>query len=358
MTIVVKADFKRAEGFQLQANLNIATDRVTALYGPSGSGKTTLLRLITGLEKINGIEVTFDDEVWQGQSVFVPPHKRGIGYVFQHLNLFPHLTVIGNLDYAEKRQHQSEGFEREEIISILDLGRLLHKYPAQLSGGEQQRVAISRALLSHPRLLVMDEPLGSIDTVAKTRILPYLQRLHDALKIPVLYISHALDEVLEFADTVLVMEGGKILSESPVVDFAVEGTGAEQPHSAAIIRCIVDSASEEHALTRVDFEGQPMYIAADKYHTGDIIRIRIPARDVSLAREQAGTSSILNILETQIEEIYDPGTGPTAVIRLSCGKQSLLARITRKSLLEMELKPGESIYSQIKGVALITDHER
>jgi molybdate transport system ATP-binding protein len=358
MSIQLRTALRRAEGFELKADLSMASDRVTALFGSSGSGKTTLLRMLAGLERAPDTEIRFRQDTWQDEHVFVPPEARGIGYVFQHLNLFPHLSADANLRYAESRQHSNEGLDRSEIIDILDIGALLAKFPSQLSGGEQQRVAIARALLSHPRLMLMDEPLGSIDAAAKTRILPYLQRLHDSLSIPVIYVSHSLDEILEFADNVVMIDQGQIVSESAIVDFAVSERGASQTQAAAIIRCRVVSHEEAHALTEVEFEGQPMFIAADRYQTGDTLRVRIPARDVSLTLERPVGSSILNILTARVAEISDPGTGPTATVTLHCGNQALLARITRKSLVEMSLKPLDQVFAQIKGVALITEHDR
>ncbi|MBT4162321.1 MAG: molybdenum ABC transporter ATP-binding protein [Gammaproteobacteria bacterium] len=358
MSLELRVALERDSGFEVNVDITIATDRVTALFGSSGSGKSTLLRLITGLERADNVVVRFNGETWQDENNFVPPHQRCTGYVFQHLNLFPHLTAAGNLEFAEKRRHKNSSLSRQDVVEMLDIANLLQKRPDQLSGGEQQRVAIARALLSNPRLLIMDEPLGSIDTAARTRILPYLQRLHDTLKIPVIYVSHALDEVLEFADTVISIESGKVISEAPIFDFAIDGPGAEQPTSAAIIRCVVESQDHDHALATVSFEGQTMYLAAEHYRPGDMIRIKIPARDVSLTREKPRSSSILNILESTIAEINDPGLGPTAVVKVACGEQRLLARITRKSLIELNLKPGDIVFTQIKGVALITDHER
>jgi len=358
MSLSITADLQRSGGFHLSISTEIATDRVTALFGPSGSGKSTILRLMTVLEQATGVRVSFNGETWQDDSTFVPAHERRTGYVFQQLNLFPHLTAARNLEFAEKRQQQQNGLTRSDVVEMLDLRDLLPQLPSQLSGGEQQRVAIARALLSNPRLLIMDEPLGSIDIDAKTRILPYLQKLHHNLNIPVIYVSHSLDEVLEFSDTVLSIEDGRITSEKSVFDFAIDGPGAEQPHSAAIIRCEVHGQDPGHALAAVSFEGQRMYLAAEHYQPGDLIRVKVPSRDVSLTKEKPVSTSILNVFKSTVEEIHNPGHGPTAVIRVACGRQHLLARITRKSLDDLALAEGDAVYTQVKGVALITDHER
>jgi molybdate transport system ATP-binding protein len=204
----------------------------------------------------------------------------------------------------------------------------------------------------------MDEPLGSIDTESRYRILPYLQRLHTTLGIPFIYVSHSMDEVLYLADQVFVLGAGRVTQSGSVVEFSVDGPGITQPDAATIIRCQVTNQDTANQLTEVSFENQVLYIAADKYVAGDAISVRIPARDVSIALEKPVSSSILNILSTRISEIHDPGNGPTVVIRLSCGEQQLLARITRKSLTELNLSPGERVFAQIKGVALMTDYER
>ena len=358
MTLALETQLKRSSGFKLSVDLSIATDRVTALYGTSGSGKTTLLRLITGLDREVGVNVTFNGRVWQSTDTFVPVHERRIGFVFQHLNLFPHLSAAGNLDFAIRRNSSNEGLSRHDVIDMLDIGHLLNQHPGNLSGGEQQRVAIARALLSNPQLLVMDEPLGSIDTQARARILPYLQRLHDTLKIPVIYVSHALDEVLELADDVILLEAGHAMAKQSVFDFATAGPDADLPHGTAMIHCQVTGRDHDNDLTILSFENQTMYVATPTYAPGKILRLRIPSRDVSLALNKPGSSSILNILEGRISEIHDDAAGPTVVVIVRCGEQQILARITRKSLLDMKLTIDQQVYAQVKGVALMVNDER
>lgn len=358
MSLSVSAHVARLGGFNLTVDLSIASDRVTALYGHSGSGKTTLLRLITGLERQGDVTVQFNEQTWQDNSTFVPVHERRIGYVFQHLNLFPHLTAAENLEFAVARNRQNEGLPKAEVTKMLDLDDLLAKRPENLSGGEQQRVAIARALLSNPQLLVMDEPLGSIDAVAKARILPYLQRLHDTLNIPVIYVSHALDEVLELADDVILLESGEATQQSSVINFAIDGPDADLPQGTAMIHCEVVAHDTANDLTILNFENQTMYLAAQAYEPADVVRVRIPARDVSLALVKPEATSILNIFEGIVSEIHDDLPGPTAVVVVNCGEQQLLARITRKSLTDMRLKVDDRVYAQVKGVALMANHER
>ena len=380
MSLELVARFAR-DDFDIAINTSIPTDRVSALFGPSGAGKSTILRLIAGLDRYEGATVRFNNQTWQNEQTFIPPHQRRIGYVFQHLNLFPHLTASNNLFYAEKRSHKSGGLGRKSVIDMLDLGTLLDRYPHQLSGGEKQRVAIARAILSNPDILLMDEPLGSIDTKARSRILPYLQNLHLNSDIPVIYVSHSIDEVMYLCDLVFSVNRGEIVSESNVLDFSAQND-ADTEESSAIIRCTVLetqapetqaletnvqeknaqgtsglASADNFSLTPLSFEGQTLLIAADHFRTGDHIRVKIPARDVSLIRTPI-ESSIVNVLPTIITDISDPGSGPSALLKLQCGEQQLLARITRKSLHDLKFEVNEKVFAQIKGVALMSDHER
>ena len=356
MSLSIQARVKREGGFELNVDVAFPDREVSALFGASGSGKSTILRLLAGLDHVPGIHVSFNNALWQDKTTFVPPNRRHIGFVFQHLNLFPHLSVSGNLDYAEARRQSGGGLTREDLLDILDLVNLLKKLPRQLSGGEQQRVAIARALLSNPDLIVMDEPLGSLDQAAKDRILPYLQRLHRSLEIPIIYVSHVLDEILYLADTVFEIADGKITGKSSVIDFSVSGTHINQPEAAAIVSCRVRSENEQYSLTELQFEDTQLLVSAGQLINGELVRVKIPARDVSLSR-QRNESSIINVIATTIEDIQDPGTGASAVVKLKCGNQFLLALITRKSLQELRFEIGESIFAQIKGVALMTQHD-
>ncbi len=344
--------------FSLRVDTEFADRRVSALFGPSGAGKTSVLRIIAGLDHTPGAQVSFNEEIWQDEHTFIPAHRRGIGYVFQQLNLFPHLSAADNLAYASHRRHKPEGLSQDEIIDMLDISDLLDKRPGQLSGGEQQRVAIARALLSHPKLLLMDEPLGAIDQFARNRILPYLQRVHHALDIPVIFISHSLEEVLYLADHVYQIEAGRVASASAAIEFAVSDAGATHNNAAAIVSCEVIDTEAAYALTRVSLDGQTLYISAEGFDPGELIRVKIPARDVSLTRTKATETSIINIIEGTVLDIQPASNGPVATVTLACGQQRLLARITRKSVNDLGLMAGDKVFAQIKGVALLTDYER
>ena len=355
--IEVKASIHRPGGFQLDLEQSIPAEGITALFGHSGSGKTTLLRLIAGLDHTPEARVVFNETPWQHREVFVPPEARRIGYVFQHLNLFPHLTAARNLDFATNRSHKPGGLTVNEVSEILELAPLMTKLPGELSGGEQQRVAIARALLSHPDLLLMDEPLGSIDNDARARILPYLQRLRRKLDIPVIYVSHSLEEVLYLADHVITLKEGRAVASEPVMNFAVSQEAARHRDAAAILNCEVTDTGDEYGLATLACENGQLQIAADGLAAGDRVRVKIPARDVSLTRNPH-ESSIINILAVSIDSIDDSGTDATVLVTLGLGAQNLLARITRKSLHTMSLSVGEALYAQIKGVALMTDYEQ
>ena len=365
MSIELNLDLTRDTGFRLKAALSFSPGRVTALYGPSGAGKTTILRLLAGLERGTAddkIEVIFNGNTWQSDTHFVPPHQRRIGYVFQHLHLFPHLNVRDNLEFAARRAHRprhnkqlATTKDKQQILALLDLTRLLDVSIDQLSGGERQRVAIGRALFSQPEILVMDEPLGALDPATRARILPYLQKLQARLDIPLIYVSHAFDEVTYLSDFIHVMAAGRVVKSCSVIEFARDPQQAlSEPDAAAIIQCQVVRQDTDYALTEIDFEAQRLFISDTRYKPGDSIRLRVPARELSLTRVAPETSSILNLLQMKITDIQDPGTGASAMITLTAGEQHLLARITRKSLARLQLITGEDIFVQIKGVALVT----
>lgn len=357
MTLQLNCKVNRGN-FNLEVELAFPDREVTALFGASGSGKTSILRIIAGLDHEPGVNLIFNGETWQDTQTFIPAHLRRVGYVFQHLNLFPNMTADRNLAYAEQRSHSSSGLSRKEIIDVLEIGSLLHKYPEQLSGGEQQRVAIARSLLSHPALLLMDEPLGSIDQGAKARILPYLQRIHQMLDIPAIFVSHSLDEVLYLADRVVEISDGRVLQEVDVIDFATSEGATTGNDAAAIVSCRVRDHDEKYNLTSLDLEGQTLIVSAPGFKTDDQVRVKIPARDVSITRERAVSSSILNVIECRVESIRNMGDEPGALVRLGAGNQVLLARITRKSIDDLSLKAGDPVFAQIKGIALMIDHER
>jgi molybdate transport system ATP-binding protein len=343
-------------GFALDVDLSLPATGVTALFGQSGSGKTTLLRAIAGLERVPGGRLVVDGEVWQDESTFLPTHRRPLGYVFQEASLFPHLTVRGNLDYGRRRRAAGTDFPAgDHIIGLLGIGHLLDRRPEGLSGGERQRVAIARALLTQPRLLLMDEPLAALDHARKAEILPYLEQLHEELKIPLLYVSHAPDEVARLADHLVVMAGGRALASGPLTEtLARLDLPIRLGEDAGVV---LDATVAEHDaqwhLARVEFPGGSLWVRDAGHAVGHSLRVRILARDVSLARAKLAGSSIMNSLPARVVALAEDAHPALCLVRLDCGGQPLLARLTHRSAAALELVPGADVWAQIKAVALI-----
>ncbi|MFP6807039.1 MAG: molybdenum ABC transporter ATP-binding protein [Pseudomonadales bacterium] len=357
MEISIKAHLTRSSGFVIDVDIIIPPVGITALYGPSGSGKSTLLKLIAGLERGSDndhIEITSGSTVWQNDKIFVPAEKRSIGYVFQQHQLFPHLSVQGNLDFAIKRQHVQSTIDFDQVAQWLDIQPLLNKKITQLSGGEAQRVAMARVLLSGARCILMDEPLGAIDSAARARILPYLDRLHRNLEIPMIYVSHSFDEITYLADQLFVLNNGKVSRSGSLFELSsdLELASGQGDASATVIQCRVHDHDKKYDLSELNFEDTSIFVNAQSHSIGDLVRVRIPARDVSIATSRPENSSILNIIKVEIvsfEEAHDR----SVLVRLRRNKQFLLARITRKSMSTLSLHSGQQVYAQIKSVALL-----
>jgi len=352
----------RLGGFALDVRFDAPARGVTALFGPSGCGKTTVLRCVAGLTRLVDGALTVAGETWQdGRRVFVPPHRRPLGYVFQEASLFPHLSVRGNLTYGQRRARgQQHRVSLDDVIDLLGLARLLERPTTVLSGGERQRVAIGRALLSQPRLLLMDEPLSALDRASKGDILPYLETLHDTLDIPVLYVSHDLAEVERLADTMVLMEAGGVRAVGPVGTLAADPALplAGLPEAAEVLDATVETTDPAYGLATVSVPGGRLVVPASGARAGQRRRVRIAATDVSLCREPPadGASSVLNVLPARILD----GTATEAhlmTVVLALGTDGagapLLARITRKSWDLLGLAPGQPVQAMVKGVALL-----
>jgi molybdate transport system ATP-binding protein len=355
----IHARFKIAHpGFSLDVDLQLPGRGVSALFGASGSGKTTCLRAIAGLECAPGGYLEVNGAVWQddAQGVFLPTHRRSLGYVFQEASLFPHLSVRRNLEYGFRRAApDARSVDMSSVIELLGIGALLERRPDRLSGGERQRVAIARALLTGPRLLLMDEPLAALDLARKREILPYLERLHDALEIPVLYVSHAPDEVAHLADHLVVLEQGRVLASGALsetlarLDLPIrlgEDTGV-------VLQGTVAERDAQWHLAGIAFVGGRLWVRDSGIPVGRAVRVRILARDISLALEPHGDSSILNVLAARVEQIADDTHPALALVRLDAGGVPLVARITRRSAAHLDLHIGQQVWAQIKAVALV-----
>lgn len=354
----IEAHFRVAyPGFELHFEATLPARGVIALFGPSGCGKTTVLRCIAGLTRPDFGKLRVDDEIWQDDTHFLPTHMRPLGYVFQEASLFEHLSVQGNLDYGRSRSAVMTAADaRDRIVDLLGIGRLMARKPAGLSGGERQRVAIARALLTRPRILLMDEPLSALDVARKAEFLPYLERMHAELDIPVLYVSHAPDEVARLADHLVVLDAGRIVSAGTLSEVL---SRLDLPiHLGEETGVVLDAKVIEHDerwhLARVAFAGGSLWVRDSGHAIDQAVRIRILARDVSIARSPQHDSSIMNTLACQVDALGDESHPALALVRMRCGASSILARITRRSVADLALHPGDDVYAQIKAVALLT----
>ena len=342
--------------FALDIDIIMPGQGITAIFGESGSGKTSLLRCIAGLEKNAFGRLNVNGDCWQETSVFVPTHKRSLGYVFQEASLFEHLTAMDNLHYAIKRNHQDANPKLlNQVISVMGINDILTQFPQQLSGGEKQRVAIARALLSQPKLLLMDEPLASLDTARKLEILPYLERLRSRFNIPILYVSHAVDEIVRLADHVVIMRQGKVITQGGITELFSRtdlplGVSNEV---GAILECNVAETDKQWHLMRVTFDGGELWLPNVENKQNNTQRIRILASDVSLTLSPHTDSSILNVLSGRIVEIINDEDPAMSLVRLKVGGNYLLARLTLKSLQKLNLALGKSIWIQIKSAAIV-----
>jgi molybdate transport system ATP-binding protein len=344
------------EGFFLDINLRLPDRGITALFGPSGCGKTTLLRAIAGLEPGIRGRLKVAGQIWQDETLFLPAHKRPLGYVFQQPGLFPHLDVRRNLEYGMKRLPAvKRKVSIDDAVSLLGIFRLLDRRPDQLSGGEQQRVAIARALAVSPGILLMDEPLSALDEARRQEILPWLESLHDELDIPVLYVSHSRDEVARLADHLVLIEEGHARASGPIGELLTRldlplsrGGGAE-----ALIEARVAGHDRDYGLTWLDFPGGRFSVVHSALEMGSPVRLRLLARDVSLTLEPQAGTSILNLFPATVDDLASDGDARVTV-RLLAGGVPLLAQVTRKSADLLRLAPGKQVYAQAKSVAVLS----
>jgi molybdate transport system ATP-binding protein len=354
----IKASFRRAfNGFSLDVSLAVPGRGVTAIFGPSGSGKTSLLRSIAGLERDGNGYLAVNGEVWQDDSagIFMPVHQRALGYVFQEASLFAHLDVRGNLDFGLRRVPGSQRrVSLEQAVELLGLQALMQRMPESLSGGERQRVAIARALATSPRLLLMDEPLASLDIARKAEILPYLERLHDELDMPVLYVSHAPDEVARLADHLVLMDAGRVTASGPTRELMtrLDLPLAHGDAAAAVLDAVVSTVEPDWHMSHAEFPGGRISLLNPSLQVGQRVRVRIQARDVSLTLQRQEGTSVQNIFPVTVIGLADDSPGQF-MVALDAGGSALLARITRKSAQSLQLRPGSRVFAQVKGVAVL-----
>ena len=343
----------RLGDFQLKASFS-SEGGVTALFGRSGSGKTSVLRIVAGLVRPNAGRIVINDEVLldTAKGFSVPPHRRRLGFVFQEPRLFPHLNVRQNLNYGQWFAHsRTSPVDLDRIIAMLGLEALLTRRPGLLSGGEKQRVAIGRALLASPRILLMDEPLSALDEARKAEILPYIERLRDELRLPILYVSHSVSEVARLADRVVAMADGQVTaigSASEILGVASLATGRD---SGSVLEGSVRLRSEDPELANIQLRGCELIVARGNLREGQRLRVHIPAREVLLATAEPQGISALNVLKCEIRAI-SAAEGGAADVRLQCGEESITARITGLSAKRMGLSVGNPIHAINKSVAL------
>ena len=355
---MIHARFELAyPGFALHADIQFPALGITALFGPSGSGKTTLLRCIAGLIRAEGGLLRVKDEVWQDGENFLATHLRRLGYVFQEASLFPHLSVRRNLEYGLQRIPAAERkVQLEQVVEWLGLHKLISRNDSSsLSGGERQRVAIGRALLTSPSLLLMDEPLAALDAASKQEIFPYLEQLHSELEIPVLYVSHVLDEVARLADHLVLLEQGRIIASGTLGETLsrLDLPTAHLDDAGTVIEAKVAMHDEAYHLSRLDFSGGSLWVSKVERAAGSEVRARVLARDVSVATIAPQGSSITNILAARIVGIQDEGPDRVSLRLAVGGGQMLLSRITRRSRDLLGLAMDMQVFAQVKSVALI-----
>lgn len=328
---------------------------ITVLFGRSGSGKTTITNAVAGLLTPHSGRVILGETVLldTNKGVNLPPHKRGLGYVFQEGRLFPHLTVKQNLNYGRSfAKEDGRGPSVEHVADLLGISGLLNRRPATLSGGEKQRVAIGRALLANPKIILADEPLAALDEARKAEILPYFERLRDEVAVPILYVSHSAAEVARLATTVVALQDGKIARQGPAIEVLSDPmvTPAGVRAAGAVLEATV-RAHHPDGLTELDAGGQPLFLPRIDRDIGDRLRVRIAAQDVILSSDAPVGLSALNVLPGTVAQIR-AGEGPGTLVSLQTPAGTILARVTQRSAAALGIASGKTCYAVLKSVAV------
>ncbi|MBN3255738.1 molybdenum ABC transporter ATP-binding protein ModC [Pectobacterium brasiliense] len=350
---MLQLDFHQQLGsLELRVQSELPANGITAIFGVSGAGKTSLINAVVGLTRPDGGRIVLNNHVLVDtqQRIFLPPEKRRIGYVFQDARLFPHYRVRGNLRYGMAETMESQF---DDIVNLLGIEPLLNRYPRTLSGGEKQRVAIGRALLTAPELLLMDEPLASLDLPRKRELLPYLERLAKEVNIPILYVSHSLEEIVRLADHVVVLDKGKVKAQGLLEE--VWASSALRPwlpkdEQSSILSARVLTQHEHYAMTALALGDQQVWVGKVELPQDAALRIRVNAADVSLVLEPPEKSSIRNVLRASVVECID--VDEQVEVKLAIGQQTLWSRITPWARDDLVLHPGQTIYAQIKSVSI------
>lgn len=357
MGLYISLDLPR-QGFELSVDLQLPGQGISVLFGPSGSGKTTLLRCVAGLETGARGMVRIDSELWQDDraDIRLPVWQRDLGYVFQEASLFEHLDVRRNLEYGLRRTGRNASRAGlATAIQLLGIEPLMARSVANLSGGERQRIAIARALATQPRLLLLDEPMASLDFARRQEIMPWLERMRDELNIPMLYITHSSDEVARLADHLVILEAGRVRASGAVADVlaSIQSPVVIGEEAGALVKARILERDNRWHLVRAGFPGGSFWVRDGGQSIGTRVRLRVLARDVSIQLQEPAQTSIQNHLQAIIESIQ-PGHDPSqALVRLRCGETLLLALVTRRATHSLQLAPQMQVWAQVKSVAVI-----
>lgn len=341
-------------GFSLEAALDLPLDSVTAIIGPSGAGKSTLLRLIAGFEKPDSGYIKTNAATWvdSNNKIYIPAHKRPVGYMFQDARLFSHLSVLGNLEFANNRSDTIDSpISFDDVVARFDLAPLLDRQPSALSGGERQRVALARTILSRPDILLLDEPLSALDTQSKTEILPFLESIPEIFGIPILYVSHNIHEVYRIADNILVLKKGRVHTFGPALDIInapEQSLTSEDGDCVSLLEGTIKAHNEDFQLTEIAVNDVVFKLPMMGGDIGKPVRLLIQARDVGLSLSEPGGLSIQNVIQGIITDIASDTRSPYAMVTLDIGKGTLRSRITRASMQALNLKPGMRVYALVK----------
>ncbi|WP_187182440.1 molybdenum ABC transporter ATP-binding protein [Rhizobium sp. WL3] len=345
----------RQGDFTLEAEFALG-EGLTALFGASGSGKTTLINIVAGLIRPEAGHVRFNGETWSDGSVFLPPHRRRIGYVFQEGRLFPHLTVVQNLRYGERLLPRTERREDlDRIVSLLGIADLLARRPSHLSGGEKQRVALGRALMASPKLLLMDEPLSALDSALKAQILPYIERIRDEFGVPILYVSHSVEEVARLATSLITFDQGKASAVGrPDEALATVMHASGDLPAGNFIDAEIAAHYPEDGLTEAKSAAGPLLLRRTSLAIGTRVRVFVPVSDIVVATEQTAGLSALNRLSGNLVAVED-GHGTGVTLTVDCHGQLMVAEVTRRSLRQLELEPGKPVHLLFKTVSIAAE---
>ncbi len=328
---------------------------VTVLFGPSGSGKSTIIASTAGLLRPDTCRIVVDGKVLSdtASGIWLAPEQRRVGLVFQDARLFPHMSVATNLRFGLRRAPQGP-VRFDDVVDLLGIGALLDRRPHTLSGGERQRVAIGRALLAQPHLLLMDEPLASLDAARRSEIMPYLTRLKTALNLPILYVTHAFEEVTQLADSIVLLDAGRLLASGPMSEIAARGDLplAQRDDARALLTCRVAEHDSARGLTRVEGDGATLWVPQLDVPLSAVVRVRVPAREVILAREPPGSISLHNVLPGAVRRITSDPARRSVLVEIALANGALLSRVTPDAIVRLALAPGQPVLALIKSTSI------